>query len=71
MRIDETNNGLVTGYQVYPGNPSDEAMLTTAVEQYKERFGSAPRAVATDWGFSSRQNEKALEKLGVCTAGMC
>ena len=65
VRIDETDNGFVTGHEVYRGNPSDEEMLTTAVQQHKERFGSVPRAVATDRGFSSRQNEKALEELGV------
>lgn len=64
-RIDETENGFVTGYELYKGNPSDDEMLVPAVEQHKKRFGSAPSAVATDRGFGSKKNESALLELGV------
>jgi len=64
-RIDETENGFVTGYELYQGNPSDDEMLIPAVEQHAARFGSVPNAVATDRGLGSKKNETKLEELGV------
>ncbi|TVY11217.1 transposase, partial [Paenibacillus cremeus] len=64
-RIDETESGFVTGYELYKGNPADDELLVTAVEQHKERFGSVPKAVATDRGFGSKKNETKLTELGV------
>jgi transposase, IS5 family len=64
-RIDETENGFVTGYELYKGNPPDEELLVPAVEQHQQRFGSIPNAVATDRGFSSMKNETKLAELGV------
>ncbi len=65
VRIDETESGFVTGYELYHGNPSDDEMLVPAVEQHKKRFGSAPHVVATDRGFGSKKNETHLQELGV------
>lgn len=62
VRIDETESGFVTGYEVYKGNPSDDDMLIPAVEHHREVFGSVPHAVATDRGFGSRRNERALQE---------
>jgi IS5 family transposase len=64
-RIDETENGFVTGYELYKGNPADDEMLISAVEQHQERFGSVPNAVATDRGFGSKKNEMKLKEMGV------
>ena len=64
-RIDETETGFVTGYELYRGNPSDDEMLVPAVEQHNKRFGSVPNAVATDRGFGSKNNETKLKELGV------
>jgi transposase, IS5 family len=47
-RIDETESGFVTGYDVYEGNPSDEELLLPAVENHQTLFGEVPHAVATD-----------------------
>ncbi len=65
VRIDETESGFVTGYKVYIGNPFDDGMLLDAVKDHKKRFREAPRAVATDRGFSGKQNDIDLEKEGV------
>jgi IS5 family transposase len=64
-RIDETENGFVTGYALYEGNPADDEMLISAVEQHQKRFGCFPRAVATDRGFGSKKNETKLKDMGV------
>lgn len=64
-RIDETESGFVTGYELYKGNPSDDEMLVPAVEQHQELFESVPNAVATDRGFGSKKNEIDLQELGI------
>lgn len=63
--MDETESGFVTGYQLCRGNPVEDDLLIPAIEQHKKRFGSLPRAAATDRGFSSRRNEEALYALGI------
>ena len=65
LRIDENEDGLITGYELYQGNPSDDDLLVPAVEQHIARFGKAPNAIATDRGFGSRKNETAIQGLGV------
>lgn len=65
VRIDETESGFITGYQVYHGNPSDEALLLSAVKNHRVLFGSLPHAVAKDRGFSSSKNEEQLTDMGV------
>lgn len=66
VRVDETESGFVTGYEVvYMGNPADESLLVEGVEAHVRHFGQALHAVATDRGFSSRRNERELERMGV------
>jgi hypothetical protein len=70
LRIDETESGQVTGYDLYQGKPFDDELLLPAVQQHMERIGSAPHAVATDRGFASLVNEKLVEALGVARVSM-
>ena len=42
-----------------------DGMLLDAVRDHKRRFGKAPKAVATDRGFSGKQNDMELEQEGV------
>lgn len=65
VRIDETESGFITGYEVYQGNPSDEELLLSAVENHRALFGSLPHAVAADRGFASKENEDRLAKMGI------
>lgn len=65
VRIDETESGFVTGYAVYQGNPSDDELLMPAIADHIRSFGKPPQAVATDRGFSCKQNEEALAGLDV------
>jgi IS5 family transposase len=64
-QIDEVENGIISGYRVRDGNPSDTESLVPAVSHHKVLFGRAPRLVATDRGFWSAQNEADAIKLGV------
>jgi transposase, IS5 family len=50
---------------LYMGNPADDELLIPAVQQHIDRFHAAPHAVATDRGFSNRENEDLLQNMGV------
>jgi len=63
--LQETEEHIITGYEVYEGNPSDESLLPTALKRHQETFGQAPRAIATDRGFGSAKNERLLQEAGV------
>jgi transposase, IS5 family len=65
LRMDETESGFITGHQLYMGNPADDELLIPAVQQHIDRFHAAPHAVATDRGFSNRENEDLLQNMGV------
>jgi IS5 family transposase len=65
LRIDETENGFVTGYELYKDNSPDCELLLPAVEAHKKRFGDVPHAVATDRGFYKKTNETTLKDAGV------
>ncbi|NLW06740.1 MAG: ISNCY family transposase [Clostridia bacterium] len=63
--LQETEEKVITGYQVLEGNPSDDTLLVNAVDHHIETFKRPPWAVATDRGFGSTKNEKALKERGV------
>jgi IS5 family transposase len=62
VRVDEVENGIVSGYQVLPGNP--EAWMP-ALQQHQACFGRAPEMATGDRGFFSAKNERAAQELGV------
>lgn len=39
LQIEETENGFVSGYEVYPGNPRDENLIDDAMNRHKATFG--------------------------------
>jgi IS5 family transposase len=63
--IQDSENKIITRYQVLEGNPSDEELLIPAVDANIEIFGRPPTSVATDRGFASLTNEAALLERGV------
>ena len=65
VRIDEVENGIVSGYEVLEGNTADTNSFLPALEQHKDIFGQAPRLAAADRGFFSAENERKAEDLGV------
>jgi IS5 family transposase len=65
VRIDEVENGIVSGYQVLVGNPDDSTSWMPALEQHQASFGRVPEMAAGDRGFFSAQNEREAEALGV------
>ncbi len=65
VRIDEVENGIVSGYQVLTGNPADTTAWVPALEQHQACFGQAPEMATGDRGFFSAQNEQGAHALGV------
>jgi IS5 family transposase len=65
VRLDEVENGIVSGYAIAEGNPADQQQWTPALEHHRELFGQAPRLAAADRGFWSSANEKAALDMGV------
>ena len=63
--IQETEDHIITGFEVYMGNPSDDTLLSDSLEKHRELFGKAPWGVAGDRGFSSKANEELCVKEGV------
>lgn len=65
VQFDEIEGGFISSYETYKGNPGDVTLLLSAVERHSAQFGRVPEAVATDRGFYSPSNERALLEKGV------
>ena len=65
VRIDEVENGIVSGYAVLAGNLADTNSFVPALEQHQAYFGRGPEMATADRGFFSAQNEREAEDLGV------
>jgi len=65
VRIDEVENGIVSGYEILQGNAADANSWLPAIEHHKACFGEAPRMATADRGFFSAENEREAEALGV------
>jgi IS5 family transposase len=65
VRIDEVENGIVSGYQVQEGNPADTNAWTPALQQHQALFGQVPRLATADRGYFSAENEREAQALGV------
>jgi IS5 family transposase len=68
--ISEVENGVISDYKVFVGNPADVTMTVATVKDHKRLFGHAPDRVATDKGFTSRENQTRLRALGVQRVSM-
>lgn len=65
LRIVECGNGLITDYEILDGNPSDQAHVKPTLEHHQQRFGSAPRSLASDRGFYSEENIAVCKEANV------
>lgn len=61
----ESEQGLITDYQILVGNPNDQEHVAPSLERHQKLFGHAPECYAADRGFASPQNERACEQAGV------
>ena len=65
VRIDEVENGIVSGYQVLTGNPADTKAWMPALQQHQAGFGRVPEMATADRGYFSAENEREAQALGV------
>lgn len=65
VRLDEVENGIVSGYAVQTGNPPDTAAWNDALDEHKKHFGRPPKMATGDRGFYSAQNERTAKASGV------
>lgn len=65
VRIDEVENGIVSGYEVAAGNRADQQQWAPALEHHIVLFGQAPRLAAADRGYWSAHNERLAGEMGV------
>jgi IS5 family transposase len=65
VRLDEVENGIVSGYEVSAGNRADQQQWAPALEHHVALFGRAPRLAAADRGYWSTHNEEAAAEMGV------
>src|SRR5262249_30511297 len=61
----ESEQGLITDYEILEGNPNDEEHVAPSLEHHHELFGHAPAWYGADRGFASVQNERACQQAGV------
>lgn len=63
--LSETEERLITCYELLNGNPSDTEHLIPMVGTHTKRVSKKPWAVATDAGFGSKDNHDALVNMGI------
>jgi len=65
VKIQETENQIITDYAVYEKRPSDSELVIAAIEAHQRKLGCTPRLVAGDAAFYSSKNEAAAHEKGV------
>ena len=70
VRIDEVENGIVSGYAVLDGNPADVTAWVPALEQHQQLFGRAPKRATADRGYFSAENEREAKARGVAQVAL-
>ncbi len=65
LQIQEIEGGIVTGYQLYKGNPCDKVLVNDALQKHIALFGQAPSEMALDRGYYDSGNEKLAYEAGV------
>jgi transposase, IS5 family len=64
----ESEQGLITQYEVLKGNPPDEVHVASSLQRHKQAFGRAPWLYGSDRGFFSEQNLTSCKRAGVKVA---
>lgn len=65
VQVQETENQIITHYDVFDRRPSDRDLLLGAVETHERILGRLPRLATADAGYYSRAQEQAVEAKGV------
>lgn len=65
VQLQETENQIITHYDVFDRRPSDRELLLGAVETHERVLGRVPYLATADAGYYSRAQEQAVEEKGV------
>jgi IS5 family transposase len=65
VQVQETENQIITHYDIFDRRPSDRDLLIGAVETHQRVLGRVPHLVTADAGYYSRAQEQAVEEQGV------
>ncbi len=65
LQIQEDDSGIVTGYQVYKGNPCDKTLVDDALKKHQAIFGKPPVEISLDRGYYDSGNEELAYNAGV------
>jgi IS5 family transposase len=65
VKIQESENQIITDYDVFEKRPSDSELVIPAIEAHQKTFGCTPRLVAGDAAFYSARNEATAHEKGV------
>jgi len=65
VKIQETENQIITDYAVYEKRPSDSDLVIAAIDAHEKKLGCTPRLLAGDAAFYSAKNEAAAHEKGV------
>jgi IS5 family transposase len=63
--LDEVEGGIVSGYRIADGNPSEQEQLRPSLDHHIERFDKPPHLLAADRGLYSEDNERYAYGKGV------
>ena len=63
--LTETEDRVITHYEVHQGNPEDGGLLPSALAGHTQTIPRTPDVVATDRGFGSKDNAALLHNAGV------
>lgn len=65
VQVQETENQIITHYDVFDQRPSDRDLLLGAVETHERVLGRVPHLATADAGYYSQAQELAVEEKGV------
>ncbi|HEX8816495.1 MAG TPA: ISNCY family transposase [Terriglobales bacterium] len=65
VRIDEVENGIVSGYEILEGNAADTNSWLPAIQHHQALFEEVLEMATADRGFFTAKNEQEAEALGV------
>ena len=69
-QVTQDESGYFTQFGVHNGSPGDTTLLPGILEEHKDQFPGALKALAADMGFSSKDNHEMLKSSGVSRIGM-
>jgi IS5 family transposase len=65
LEIQQSDGKIITHWTIHDSNVSDTERFIPAVEQHRKTFGKPPNLASGDRGFSSEDNERDAQALGV------